>query len=220
MASDPHVPPLAPPPQVALTVARDRTANASATGGFLNLRRLDLVARFPSGEISEPFAYDLVDREAMDAVVVVAHFVRDGRRQVLLRSAVRPPVALREGEGHPGGMWELPAGLIEPGEMPAFAAARELAEETGVRVDAADLHELGGYTYPAPALIGERHFFFHVEVDPTTRVTPKGDGSVLEREAAILSLPVDHALAHCRSGAIRDAKTELALRRFAEAVPS
>src|SRR4051812_39504218 len=79
LASDPHVPPLAPPPRITLTVARDRTALASATGGFVNVRRVDLVARFPSGAKSEPFPYDVVDRAAIDAVVVVPHFERDGR---------------------------------------------------------------------------------------------------------------------------------------------
>ena len=220
MASDPHVPPLPPPPRIALTVSRDRTASASATGGFVNLRRLDLVARFPSGATSEPFAYDLVDREALDAVVIVAHFVREGRRQVFLRSCVRPPAALRDPGTHDTGLWELPAGLIDPGETPAAAAARELEEEVGVRVDSDKLHPLGPFTYPAPALIGERHTFFHVEVDPSACGTPSEDGSVLEREAAIVALPVDEALTHCRDGAIRDAKTELGLRRFREMVPA
>jgi hypothetical protein len=39
---------------------------------------------------------------------------------------------------------------------------------------------------------------------------------VLERAAAILTLPLEDALDHCRSGAIVDGKTELALRRLAE----
>lgn len=39
--------------------------------------------------------------------------------------------------GHPPaeGEWSLPAGHIEPGERPALAAARELAEEAGLEVD-------------------------------------------------------------------------------------
>ena len=43
------------------------------------------------------------------------------------------------------------------------------------------------------------------------------DGSVLERDAAIVALPVEDVIEHCRTGAIRDLKTELALRRLAEA---
>ena len=76
----------------------------------------------------------------------------------------------------------------------------------------------GEWTFPSPGIIGERHIFFAVEVDPATRGVPTEDGSALERAAAILALPLEEALAHCRSGAIRDAKTELGLRRLAEAL--
>jgi ADP-ribose pyrophosphatase YjhB (NUDIX family) len=39
----------------------------------------------------------------------------------------------------PGYGWSLPAGLLKRGELPAVGAARELFEETGIRVDADDL---------------------------------------------------------------------------------
>jgi 8-oxo-dGTP pyrophosphatase MutT (NUDIX family) len=39
----------------------------------------------------------------------------------------------------PGHGWSLPGGLLDRGERPAVGAARELFEEAGVRVDAADL---------------------------------------------------------------------------------
>src|SRR5262245_15875192 len=38
----------------------------------------------------------------------------------------------------PGAGWSLPAGLLRRGEAPVEGCARELAEESGVRVDPAD----------------------------------------------------------------------------------
>jgi ADP-ribose pyrophosphatase len=204
-------------PDIRLVVARDRTERARASGGFFNVVRLDLVAHYPDGTESAPFAYDLGARKALDAVVLAAHFTVGGVRHVFLRSAVRPPCALRPvGPTHSGSLWELPAGLIEPGEEPAAAAVRELNEELGFAVREADARPLGDWTFPSPGILGERHVFFAIEVDPGARGVPTEDGSALERAASIVSLPVADAIAHCRRGDIRDAKTELGLRRLAE----
>jgi ADP-ribose pyrophosphatase len=214
------VPPLPALPDIRLIVARDRTEGARASGGFFDVRRLDLVARYPDGSESEPFAYDMGARKALDAVVLAAHFAVDGLRHVFLRSAVRPPCAFRAVEpSHGGSLWELPAGLIEVGEEPVATAVRELQEELGFSVSEADVRPLGEWTFPSPGILGERHVFFAIAVDPRSRGTPTEDGSALERAASIVSLPVADAIAYCRRGAIRDAKTELGLRRLAEELP-
>ncbi len=213
---------LTPPPDIRLTVEHaERLAP-----GFLTLVRRRLRARYPNGAESQPFLYDEVDRAAIDAVVIVPHYEAGGERFVYLRSAVRPPVSLRDAARSPiaepdaRGLWELVAGLVEVSEQhpagPALAAARELEEELGFRLPAARFAPLGPPTYPAPGVIAERHFFFHVEVEPGERGEPSLDGSALEAEASVACVPLSQALAACRAGRIEDAKTELGLRRLAE----
>lgn len=184
--------------------------------GFLTLKRYDLAV--VTGETrSKPFRYDVVDRRSLDASVMVAHSVGEHGIEVYLRSAMRPPVGLR-----PGGqtskslVWELPAGLIDEGETPRQAAARELEEELGFVVKEEAMLPLGEWAYPAPGFVGEIHYFFHVPVDPRARGNPTGDGSPLEEGAAIVLVPLREALEACRTGVIRDEKTELALRRLAD----
>ncbi|MBX3188260.1 MAG: NUDIX domain-containing protein [Labilithrix sp.] len=205
------------PPKVVLETAREERL---AEGGFLTLRRMSLVA-VRGGARSGAFPYDMVERRALDATVIVAHHRAEERVWVWLRSSVRPPLGLREPTSSAvlsPVLWELPAGLIEPGETPRAAAARELAEELGFTVDERALAPLGSWTAPAPAFIGELHHYFHVPVDPASRAEPPGDGSPLESAAAIVALPLDDAIAACRAGEIVDAKTEVALRRLAELV--
>jgi ADP-ribose pyrophosphatase len=196
--------------------------------GFLRLVRHRYRAIYPDGTQSAPFVYDAVDRKAIDAVVIVAHFSSaDGTPRVYLRSAFRPPLTLRDRTLSPlpeeacdGNLWELPAGLIEPSERsPAGAvraAQRELQEELGFEVSVDSLTPLGHSTFPAPGFVAERHFYFEVRVDPAARREPSLDGSALEHFGRVLDLPLHEALELCKTGVIEDAKTELALRRLLE----
>ncbi len=51
--------------------------------------------------------------------------------------------------GHSSGTshWDIPKGMVEPTEAPLAAAVRELAEETGLALDASSWHELGRCAY-------------------------------------------------------------------------
>jgi ADP-ribose pyrophosphatase len=199
-------------------IVRDDSSTARALGGFVNLRRLSVAVMSPDGQLSAPFPFDIATRHAIDAVIVLAHFEHAGARHVYLRSCPRPALMLHDGPAGPrqGNLWELCAGLIEPGESPRTGGARELHEELGFRVDEQRLLPLGGFTYPAPGFIAEQHHYFHVAVDPAEREAPSEDGSPLEENALVVTCSLADALAHCRAGAIVDAKTELALRRLAE----
>jgi ADP-ribose pyrophosphatase len=199
------------PPEIAIEVAKDH--GAATPRGFLDVHRYDLALTFPDGTRSEAFTYDVCERRAVDAVVIVCHFRVAGARHVILRSSVRPPLGLRYGRG---GLWELPAGLIDPGEADAEAASREAMEEIGLAVPASRFQSLGPDTFPVPAVIAERHVYLHAEVDPDTCTAPTEDGSPLERMARVVAMRADLVLEACRSGRVRDAKTELAVRRLLE----
>src|SRR4051812_15721022 len=137
--------PLPPLPGIQLKVERDRSDPPSARA-YLRIRRLELRATFPDGSESEPFFYDMVDRKALDAVVIAPHFRDEGGvRRVILRSALRPPVSFRPRDMWPvpekptlGGLWELPAGLVEESERSERGlrecASREMYEEIGATV--------------------------------------------------------------------------------------
>lgn len=205
------MPPLPELPKVAVDVV---SVTETEPPGFLNLRRYELVVVSPEKR-SQSFRYDVVDRRALDASVMIAHTVGEVGIEVYLRTSVRPPIGLRpDAKGSDAVVWELPAGLIEPGEAPRAAAARELEEELGFSVDEEDMRPLGAWAFPAPGFIAEIHHFFHVRVDPAKRGIPGGDGSPLEEVAEIVKIPLQEAIDACRSGIIRDSKTELALCRL------
>jgi 8-oxo-dGTP pyrophosphatase MutT (NUDIX family) len=102
-----------------------------------------------------------------DAVAVVA---RDEAGRVLGVWQQRPAVG--------GRTWELPAGLIDDGESPAHAAARELAEETGL---AGTLSPLTRF-YASPGFCDELvHLFVADDLRPEHGASPD-EGEVVEIE--------------------------------------
>jgi 8-oxo-dGTP diphosphatase len=72
-----------------------------------------------------------IDTTPKQALLVAACALFDGAGRVLVQQ--RPP-----GKSM-AGLWEFPGGKVDPGEAPAEALVRELHEELGIRVDAADL---------------------------------------------------------------------------------
>ena len=216
-----------PLPKIELELVED--VSPEVPKGFLRFSRRRYRAHYPDGRVSAPFVYDAVDRAAIDAVVIVAHFIAAGVPRVYLRSAVRPPLALRDpahsalaNDACGTGLWEVPAGIIEVAELSpsgaVCAAQRELREELGFSVPIENMQPLGPSAFPCPGVIGERHFFFEVSVNPAERAEPDLDGSALEHFGVVVDVSLEAALDMCRRGEIEDSKTELALRRFAERV--
>jgi len=188
-------------------------------GGFLRIRRLRLRVRRPDGTLSKEGLYDFVERPmGNDAVVIVLwHRAPDGVR-VLLRHAPRVPLWFRD-PALGGDHSEVVAGILEKGEdgWPAIQrrAAAEAHEEAGLTVDAAAVAPLGPATFPTPGMFSELFHFVAVEVaDPASAVAPPTDGSPFEEGASLEWVALDEALRRCDDGAIRDLKTELALRRL------
>lgn len=62
-------------------------------------------------------------------MVGVGALIRDGGRYLIIKRAAEPDA----------GLWSVPGGLVEIGERAADAAAREVMEETGLRVEIEDV---------------------------------------------------------------------------------
>ena len=199
-------------------------------GGFLVLRRYKLRNRRPDGSTSEVYACDFIERPyGLDAVAVVVYRRADRGVEVLLRSALRPPMMLGRDVDLPleeprrsPRVLEVVAGLIESSDKGIDGvrtrAAHEVHEESGYQVAPADLRPLGAPILPMPGVLPEQIYLFAVEV-PAGAIPdePAGDGSPMEEGASIVWLPLAEAIAACAAGEIADSKSEICLRRLADA---
>src|SRR5262249_47410995 len=102
---------------------------------------------------------------------------------------------------------EIPAGTLEPGEMPMTCAIRELQEETGFRADKCE--PLGGI-YTAPGYTTEFIHLFY----PTGLVESRLDQDEDEFVEAE-RVPFQEALAMIDRGEIADGKSVSGLLRVA-----
>ncbi len=220
---------LAGKPRVEVQVVEDRSASARCDEGFLRMRRLTLRNRYEDGAESADYAYDLVERDALDAVVIVLHASdAKGRPLVCLRSALRPPLAFRSSyalpvpDGEGAVLWEVPAGLVEADERGEEGlrrcAARETLEEVGLEIAPAQFERLGPAACLSPGVMAEKVHYLMAEVDPGARGTPTEDGSPVEERAEVRFVAVEEALEACRDGRVADVKTETAIRRLEERV--
>jgi 8-oxo-dGTP pyrophosphatase MutT (NUDIX family) len=102
---------------------------------------------------------------------------------------------------------EIPGGLVDPGETPAAAAARELLEETGFR--AGQLTSLGSIN-PNPALFANR---CHMQVAQDCERVAEIQNSATE-ETVVELLPLAQLPALLRDGGVDHALVVAALYAF------
>lgn len=210
------------PKQIRVRIVKERT---EGTGGFLQLRRMTLQNEYSQATRSKPYAYDLVERNAIDAVAIVIERRVRGDSFICLRTALRPPlikrtgyaIPIRESKATPV-QWEVPAGLVEKSERGVkglrACAARETEEEVGYVLPGSRFKELGHGVTLSPGVIGEKIYFLHAELGRDVLRAPGGDGSAVEENAEVVFVSLAEALTAVNDGRIADVKTEIAIRRL------
>jgi len=210
------------PPSIEVELVRDISLSAK---GFLQVREVELQNRYDDGSTSAPYRYFLVERSRLDAVAIVLYRKGKAGLELVLRSQLRPPLVFRREydvplpETETGAVqWELPAGLIEPGEhgeQGLFArAAAETLEEVGVAIGPERFRTLGSAAALCPGVIAEKIHFVSAEIlDTDEWVVADGDGHVLESHSHSVFVSLATALAAVEGGAVSDIKTEVGIRR-------
>jgi ADP-ribose pyrophosphatase len=155
------------------------------SGRILNLR-VDTV-RLPGGETTR--------REIVEHAAAVALVALDGEQNVLLVRQFRKPVG--------SDLLELPAGCVNPGELPEAAARRELQEETGFLPGM--LEPLANF-YTAPGFSNELMYLYLA-----TNLTPARLPADADESIDVVRLPLGEIPELISSGSVADAKTLVGL---------
>lgn len=203
-----------------LDILADDSDPARDSGHISWIQRLKVRNEYEGGSFSRPYHLDIVTHKGVDAVGILPWWRKDGEIQVMLLRSFRPaqmfrPVDPREDPF----LVEIIAGVLEEGEHDRKGvrrrAALETLEEAGIRVAEEDLEFLGQPFFSSPGLYTEKLWLCAIEVDPEIEREAILDGSVMEELIETFTLPLSEARSRCLDGGIVDAKTEIALERFA-----
>ncbi len=145
--------------------------------------------------------------ERGDAVAVLLFNVE--RKSVVLVEQFRLPALIGRRRDHPSTdeawLLEAVAGMIDRGETPEVAAAREAFEETGYRVRA--LEPVGRF-FTSPGGTSERIFLYFAQVADADRVGP-GCG-LGDEDVHVVEMPVEDLFARLGQGLLEDPKLIIA----------
>ncbi|MBT1183923.1 NUDIX hydrolase [Streptomyces sp. CJ_13] len=94
------------------------------------------------------------------------------------------------------GAWALPGGHVDAGEAPYVAAARELAEETGVHVPVGALHQIGVWDQLNRDPRGHYVTFAYMVIVPDGTPVTAGDDARTARWWPLTALPDQLAFDH------------------------
>lgn len=216
---------LAAPPDIAIEVVNDRLPDGVHGPDFLSVRRLELRNRYADGTTSRSYRYDVVERQAIDAVAMVLYVEAAEGPLICLRTCLRPPLAFRADYNLPlperhavASQWEVPAGLVAEHERGEDGlrecAAREALEEAGFDLAPGSFSRLGHAVTLSPGVLGERLHYFAAEVRLDAQGTPTEDGCPVEERGEVRFVRLSLALAAIEEGRLSDIKTETAIRRF------
>jgi ADP-ribose pyrophosphatase YjhB (NUDIX family) len=104
------------------------------------------------------------------AVAALITKVMQGRHEILLTRRGVPPFQ---------GMWDLPGGFLENGELPEIGLAREMIEELGVRIVQPRLVSMGIDEYPGDDIALEARFvlslYYRCGIPPGARIAAADD---------------------------------------------
>lgn len=131
------------------------------------LRVVEQTVRLPDGEVIDDYllaeapSYAIIFPVLPDGRIIAVEEYKHGIGRVI---------------------WQLPAGILEPGEVPLLGAKRELLEETGY--EAGRWQEMGSYYDDSNRGMSLGHYFFATDLK---RVTEPDAGDLDEVRPIVLT---------------------------------